>query len=186
MLQKFNNYWNNNYKIYGLFVSLLCVFNYYLNLAPRLFVIHTVNTYLIIDTINCIINKDYIYILHHYAGLSLIYFSLYYNFYNSKYCAIFINMENSNVFLNLLLFTSGKLRKYISILFYISFMYFRIFQYFYYIFQKEYYDFYISLFYVNKLYSVLFFYIPIISITNLNIYWSYLLTKKFIKKFKKS
>lgn len=185
MIQKFNNYWNNNYKIFGLLVSILCAFNYYLNLISRIYVIHIVGTYLTIDTIHCLLNKEYIYILHHYAGISLIYFSLVYDFYNSKYSNIFINMENSNIFYNLLLFTNGRLKIYISILFYITFFYFRIYKFYYCLFQKEYYDFYLSLYQVNNLHAIIFLYIPIFIIANLNLYWFYLMTKKFIKKIKK-
>lgn len=185
MLQLFNNYWNNNYKIYGLFTSSLCALNYYFNVIPRFFVLSTVSIYLSIDTINSFINKDYIYVLHHYAGLSLIYFSYSYNFYNSKYSSIFINMENSNIIYNLILFTSGKLKVTLFVLFYFLFFYFRIFNFYCHLFQKEYLEFYLNIYNLNKVSSVIFFYIPLFIIANLNLYWFYLMTKKFIKKIKK-
>lgn len=185
IINKFNKYWEYNYPYFGLATSLLTIVNFYFELIPRIYVLSIVSLYLIIDNINCFYKKDYQYILHHFSGLSIILYSVYINIHNSHHSDIFIKMENSNIFLNLIMLTRGNLKIFFAFIFYFAFMYFRIFNFYYVLFQDDTINFYSYIYKSYKLNSLLFLFIPCLNVILLNIYWSILLTKKMARKISK-
>ena len=189
IIKKFNSFWNEYYLLISIFCSSLCVINFYFEIVSMLPILYILNTYLFLDTINCIINKkDFQYIVHHLAGMSMTFYSIYRNFYTSKYSSIFINMENSTPILNLILYLkkyNNKYIKYLSkllfIVFYCIFMYFRIIKYYYIFLSQDFIQYYYNLYLNDKTKSILFLNIRILTIKVLNLIWAYKLTARFFK-----
>lgn len=194
IIKIFNDFWNKYHLLISIFCSSLCVINFYFQIISMLPILYIINIYLFLDTINCIINKkDFQYIIHHLAGISMTLYSVHKNFYNSKYSFIFINMENSTPILNLILYLKSYNNKYINyvnkilfIFFYIVFIYFRIIKYYYYFLSNDFLQFYYNLYSTDKINSIIFLNIPIFIVKILNLIWGYKLTLKIFKYKKKN